>query len=168
MKFVPNLLTLLNLSLGTLALINLFTGDYAKSAVYILLAVVLDGMDGRLARRLQVASEMGKQMDSLSDLVSFGVAPALLVFVQVFSPTYGYSLISVAVTVLFVICGAYRLARFNVLNITDYFVGVPITVAGGLVGALSFLASILPAMGFLLILPVLSFLMISSIKVPKW
>jgi len=55
-----------------------------------------------------------------------------------------------------------------VLNITDYFVGVPITVAGGLVGALSFLASILPAIGFLLILPVLSFLMISSIKVPKW
>ncbi len=168
MGYLPNLLTLMNLCLGTLALISLFAGDYRRSAVYILVAVLLDGMDGRLARRLNMTSELGKQMDSLSDLVSFGVAPAILIFVGILEPAYGFGVFPIAVTILFVMCGAYRLARFNVLNISDYFVGVPITAAGGLLGALSFLGSLVPALAFLLIVPLLSFLMVSTVRVPKW
>ena len=167
MGYLPNLVTLMNLCFGTMALLSMFAGDYHRSAVYILIAVLLDGLDGRLARRLNTTSELGKQMDSLSDLVSFGVAPAILIFACALEPAYGYGVLPVTVTLLFVVCGAYRLARFNVLNISDYFVGIPITAAGGLLGALSFLEPVVPALAFLVLVPLLSFLMVSTVKVPK-
>lgn len=167
MGYIPNALTLLNLSFGMFSLLYLAADNYHMAAIFILLAAVMDGVDGRVARYLKVASELGKQMDSLSDLVSFGVAPALLVYVQTLRPAYAGYVVDIAFTLLFVLCGAFRLARFNVLNTSGYFVGIPITLAGGLVGLLSLSSNWLTPSVFLIVMPLLSFLMVSNLKVRK-
>ncbi|NLU49392.1 MAG: CDP-diacylglycerol--serine O-phosphatidyltransferase [Syntrophomonadaceae bacterium] len=166
MGYIPNAFTLVNLSFGVLALLGIIHGEFTAAAIFILVAACLDRMDGRVARHLNVESELGKQLDSLADLVSFGVAPAVLVYTQVLDPSCA-QLVSAGVTVIFILCGAFRLARFNVLNIGTYFVGVPITLAGGLVGLFSLLSIYLPAPFYLISLPMLSYLMVSNIKIPK-
>jgi CDP-diacylglycerol--serine O-phosphatidyltransferase len=167
MGYIPNALTLLNLSFGVISLVYVINGDYTLAAVFIILAVLMDGMDGRVARYLKVTSELGKQMDSLSDMVSFGVAPALLVYTKILHPACTDLPLDLVVAVVFVLCGAFRLARFNILNINDYFVGIPITMAGGLVGLLSLLSFHLPPLFFFVTLPVLSYLMVCNIRVRK-
>jgi CDP-diacylglycerol--serine O-phosphatidyltransferase len=142
--FLPNALTLLNLALGGGALVCAVEGGFLWAALLILLAGISDTLDGRIARRLAMTSEMGKELDSLADLVSFGVAPAMLLYLQVLAPAYG-SAVAYLVALAFMLCGAFRLARFNVLNISEYFVGVPITLAGGVLAAVSIAAGHLPA-----------------------
>src|SRR5690554_4906942 len=77
---IPNAVTLANLLLGIISLIYTMDQNYQIAATAILLSMVLDGMDGKIARKLDVTSSFGKELDSLCDLVSFGVAPALLVY----------------------------------------------------------------------------------------
>jgi CDP-diacylglycerol--serine O-phosphatidyltransferase len=125
----------------------------------------MDGLDGRIARRLGVMSDMGKELDSLCDLVSFGVAPALLLYSQVLDPfLYTLGLIS---AIAYIMCGAFRLARFNVLNIKEYFVGIPITIAGAVLAVVSLSADYLPDNLILAIVIFISYLMISNIRVRK-
>ncbi|MGE5417746.1 MAG: CDP-diacylglycerol--serine O-phosphatidyltransferase [Acidobacteriota bacterium] len=170
MSYLPSVVTMGNLVFGSLSLVMLFHKDYRLAAVFILVAMVMDVLDGRVARALKVSSEFGKELDSLADLVSFGVAPALLVLQL--QKTAGHlkgsmEMIMVLLALIFIICGAYRLARFNILNIKEYYVGVPITVAGMMVALIVLVA---PGMAFwiyMLILALLSFLMVSKITVPK-
>lgn len=166
MGYIPNIFTLLNLTFGVLSLLYAVHQDYLAAAIFILVAALLDGVDGRIARRLHVSSELGKQLDSLSDLVSFGVAPAMLIYLSIFYPNYG-AFWSMLLTVVYVLCGAFRLARFNTVNIQNYFIGIPITIAGGMVALLSLFDSCLSPGFFLILMPLLSYLMVSSIKVPK-
>jgi CDP-diacylglycerol---serine O-phosphatidyltransferase len=165
-KSYANTITLLNIIFGTLSPIYTMHGYYSTAAVFIILAVVMDGLDGRVARRLDIISLLGKELDSLCDLVSFGVAPALLIYAQVLNH-FVFSL-GVVVAVLYIVCGAYRLARFNVLNISDYFVGVPITMAGAIVAVVSLLAGWLPSSLIFAVLLLLALMMISTFKVPKY
>jgi len=109
---------------------------------------------------------MGKELDSLCDLVSFGVAPALLLYSQVLA-MFDFQ-IGLAAAILYIACGALRLARFNVLNIKDYFVGVPITLAGTVLAVVSFLAFSIPDYLILAVMVFLSILMVSNIKVRKF
>ena len=123
---LPNLFTTANLFCGFYSIIAAMKGLYEIAAVSILIAVILDGLDGRIARMTHTTSKFGGEYDSLCDLVTFGVAPALLV--------YNWSLISYGkwgwlTAFLFVACGALRLARFNVqVGIIDsrVFNGLPI------------------------------------------
>lgn len=123
---LPNLFTTANLFCGFYSIIAAMKGLYEIAAVSILIAVVLDGLDGRIARMTHTTSKFGGEYDSLCDLVTFGVAPALLVYI--------WSLISYGkwgwlAAFLFVACGALRLARFNVqVGIIDsrVFNGLPI------------------------------------------
>ena len=165
-KSYANTITLLNIIFGTLSLIYTMRGDFNTAAIFILLAVLMDGLDGKVARRLDIMSQLGKELDSLCDLVSFGVAPALLIYAQVLDP-YIYSL-GIIAAVLYIVCGAVRLARFNVLNISDYFVGIPITMAGAIVAVISLLAAWLPSPLILAILLLLAIMMVSNFKVPKF
>jgi CDP-diacylglycerol--serine O-phosphatidyltransferase len=165
-KSYANTITLLNIIFGTLSLISTMRGDFNTAAIFILLAVLMDGLDGKVARRLDIMSQLGKELDSLCDLVSFGVAPALLIYAQVLDP-YIYSL-GVLAAVLYIVCGAFRLARFNVLNISDYFIGIPITMAGAIVAVISLLAAWLPSTLILAILLLLAIMMVSNFKVPKF
>jgi len=164
---IPNMVTLANLLLGVVSLVYTMDGRYQIAATAILLAMVLDGMDGKIARRLDVASSFGKELDSLCDLVSFGVAPALLVYSSILQDMGHIGLI---IAVNFALCGAIRLARFNVLNITTHFIGIPITFAGSLMALAILLANKipLPLVVFPLLTLVLSYLMVSNLKVPKY
>lgn len=170
MMFLPSAVTLMNLGMGVISLMFTFNHQFRSAAVFVLIAVLLDFLDGTLARRLNASSDFGKELDSLADLVSFGVAPVFLILEaqQPFlTPGFLNSLI-IAAGILFVLCGAYRLARFNVLNISDYYVGIPITMAGGLVAILVLSAPVLAGWFYILTLLLLSYLMVSKVTVPKF
>lgn len=164
-KFIPSMFTLANLLVGVISLIYTMDNQFQMAAIMVLFAMVLDGMDGRLARRLDAASPFGKELDSLSDLVSFGVAPAILVYALKMK-TFG--VVGLVICIAFALCGAIRLARFNVLNISNYFVGIPITAAGSLVALTVLVGNRMPVLAFPIIMVILAYLMISNIKVPKY
>ena len=110
----------MNLVSGCVALVLAFNGQYVYASVAICAAAVFDFLDGAVARAIGAYSAIGAELDSLSDLVSFGVAPALMVYCQLPAP---YNLAAVAIPV----CGALRLAQFNVdTRQTSSFIGLPI------------------------------------------
>ena len=163
-RMIPNAVTMTNLALGFFSLFLTMEGLHAEAAYAIFGARIMDGLDGRLARRLQVVSDFGKELDSLSDLVSFGVAPALLAYA---SQLYRFGYLGLLLAVAFALCGAFRLARFNAINIKTYFVGVPITFCGPLLTLVLLLAKWIDYRAFPVITVVLAVLMVCNLKVPK-
>jgi len=134
-SILPSLFTTGNLFLGFWSLIMAYHGQYADASVLIGWAILLDMLDGRIARLTGTTSEFGGELDSLADMISFGVAPAFLVYSWAFSsvPRAGW-----LAAFLFVVCGALRLARFNVQRHavdSRYFVGLPIPAAAGQMAA---------------------------------
>ncbi|HYU42700.1 MAG TPA: CDP-diacylglycerol--serine O-phosphatidyltransferase [Vicinamibacteria bacterium] len=166
---LPSLFTTGNLFLGFWAIVRTFHQQYAEAAPLIFWAILLDVLDGRIARMTGTTSEFGAELDSLADVVSFGVAPALLAYSWGFAtlPRVGW-----LVAFLFIVCGALRLARFNVQKSSvdgRYFVGLPIPAAAAPVAAL---VNVSPqpvderthAVVWLALLIVLSFLMVSTFR----
>lgn len=129
---LPNLLTLTGMLFGFLSVINSLNGDFTNAAWYILVAGVFDMMDGWVARLTKTTSRFGLELDSLSDLVSFGVAPALMMYIWALKP---FGRLGWVGAFLFAACGALRLARFNVQmtgSEKKYFTGLPIPGGAGL------------------------------------
>lgn len=125
---VPNIFTFTNLGCGVLSLMMTFQENFKLAAIFIILACLADRYDGRVARFLKVDGPLGKELDSLADSVSFGVAPSILAF-----NIFGFShlgFIGYVIALLLPISGAYRLARFNVTEFDGQFFGIPITFAG--------------------------------------
>lgn len=117
---IPNFITCLNIASGSVAIALAFAGMLNYACAAIIAAAVFDFLDGAMARALKAYSDMGKELDSLCDVVSFGVAPAALVYVQLPAPACWFAL-------LIAVFGALRLARFNVdTRQTDGFIGLPI------------------------------------------
>ena len=164
MIFIPNAVTLINLALGVVSLFLTMEGLFHEAAYAIFGAMILDGLDGRLARRLHAVSEFGKELDSLSDLVSFGVAPALLAYAM---KLYHWGKMGLVAAVLFALCGAFRLARFNVINAKGYFVGVPITFCGPVLTLLLLLSKWIDYRVYPVLVIILGYLMVCNLKVPK-
>ena len=168
---IPNVFTFINLSCGIISILSVMDEKYAMAGVFILLAGLVDRYDGRIARFLNVSSDLGKELDSLADLVSFGVAPSILVYILFNLESFGPNgLLGFAVLLLFPICGAYRLARFNTAEFDGSFTGVPITIVGCFMAIFSLLnlkitTSIYLAV-FLMIIG--SYLMVSKIKLKKF
>ncbi|MED4225856.1 CDP-diacylglycerol--serine O-phosphatidyltransferase [Neobacillus cucumis] len=159
-----NVITLTNLALGGFAIVLGLNGNLRLSLLLIFIAALTDRFDGMIARKFQIESELGKQLDSMSDIISFGVAPALLLYQGILNEFGGPGSFF---TVFYISCGAFRLARFNISENNGYFTGLPITAAGCL-ATLSFLAiPYLPPQTFLFIMIILSFLMVSSFKLKK-
>ncbi|USK58880.1 CDP-diacylglycerol--serine O-phosphatidyltransferase [Peribacillus asahii] len=159
-----NILTLLNLSLGGFAIISVMNNQLNLSLLLIFLAALADRFDGMIARRFNIESELGKQLDSMCDIISFGVAPALLIY-QGILVEFGAP--GAAFTILYIACGALRLARFNISENNGYFTGVPITVAG-CIATLSFLAyPYVTPVFFVFLMIILSILMISPLRLKK-
>lgn len=131
---IPNIFTLLNLTLGILAIFSIINESYTVSALLILLAALTDRFDGQLARRLDAESELGKELDSLCDLISFGVAPAVLIWSF---QLVDFGIIGIIIVVIFAISGAYRLARYNVMEFDGVYIGIPITMCGGIVALIT-------------------------------
>lgn len=130
---VPNLVTTANLFCGFYSIVSSIQGDFTRAAWAIMAAGVFDMLDGRIARLARATSQFGVEYDSLSDLVSFGVAPGILLHQWALAP---YERLGLLASFLFVVCGALRLARFNVNSSTlpsDYFQGLPIPMGAAMV-----------------------------------
>ncbi|MCB2292882.1 CDP-diacylglycerol--serine O-phosphatidyltransferase [Clostridium algoriphilum] len=164
---IPNILTFGNLIFGLLSLLMTFQANYKLSVIFILLAGLMDRYDGQVARYLQVSSDLGKELDSLADLVSFGVAPSVLIFnlYDFISLSYfGY-----VCFLIFPVAGAYRLARYNNSKFNNIYTGIPITLAGMLV-AIYALVTLNSPHNFaltIIIMFILSYLMVSKFKIKK-
>lgn len=167
---LPNLFTTGNLFCGFWAIISVFQEKFFYAAVAILLACVFDILDGKVARLSGATSKFGVQYDSLADLVSFGIAPALLAFSWALRP---YGKFGWLAAFVFVACGALRLARFNVQSSSGevkYFKGLPIPAAASMVALtiLLYLRLIETAwvkdIIILVMIWVLAFLMVSNIR----
>lgn len=132
-QYLPVGITLFALGCGLAAIEATHVGDFHLALRLILLAAIADGVDGTVARRLGVAGALGGELDSLSDIVAFGVAPAFL-----FAAAYGdeFTLVRLAIMIAFVGAGAYRLARFHILPSGPYFTGLPIPSGGVLLAAM--------------------------------
>ncbi len=167
-NWLPNSVTLTNLALGFYAIILIFQEYYVVAAFLIFIGMLLDGIDGRLARKIAGDNPLGKELDSLADLISFGVTPALLMY-QLYLIEAG--VIGILVAVTFLLCAAIRLARYNAIDseeLSDHFCGLPITAAGGVLIAFV-LAGVDIAGGFFIpIVLLVAYLMVSTIKYPNF
>jgi CDP-diacylglycerol--serine O-phosphatidyltransferase len=135
---LPSLFTVGNLFCGFASIVQASLGRFSLAAVLIIVAGVLDGLDGRIARLTGSTSDFGVEFDSLADIVSFGVAPAFLVFCWVLHPL---GRVGWLIAFLFVVCAAMRLARFNIRRNADerrYFAGLPSPAAAGMAAAVVF------------------------------
>ena len=167
---LPNLFTSGNLFCGFWAIISVLDEKFFYAAVAILLACVFDILDGKVARLSGATSKFGVQYDSLADLVSFGIAPAMLAFSWALRP---YGKFGWLAAFVFVACGALRLARFNVQSSSGevkYFKGLPIPAAASMVALTILLYLRLIETGWvkdiiiLVMIWVLAFLMVSNIR----
>ncbi|MCP9451452.1 MAG: CDP-diacylglycerol--serine O-phosphatidyltransferase [Nitrospira sp.] len=171
MHLIPNLFTTGNLFCGVYAVLLVFNAQYLAAALAILVAMVFDVLDGKSARLTNSTSHFGLEYDSLSDVVSFGVAPAVLIYCWALS---GQGTLGIAVMFAYVAMGAVRLARFNstaALSDGKYFTGLAIPAAAGVVASLVVFDHYTLHMGpeakpivVLIVTLVLSFLMVSTIK----
>ena len=162
---LANLFTLANMVLGLIAITEAVKGDFNRSALLICAAVVFDILDGWIARKLKITSEFGKYFDSNSDLISFGLAPGLLIYLSVLKQ---FELIGICVSFLYVIGGAFRLARYNMNVFNGKYVGLPITIAGLIIALSVFVISRLPSMAYLIIVLILFYLMVSKHSFKKY
>jgi CDP-diacylglycerol--serine O-phosphatidyltransferase len=132
---IPSLVTLMGMFAGFFAIISALEGNYVYSAWAIVIAGLFDGMDGWVARKTHTTTRFGIELDSLSDVIAFGVAPATLLYKWALSP---FGRIGWAVVFLFMACGAMRLARFNIQmgsSEKKSFTGMPIPAAAGILSA---------------------------------
>lgn len=139
MFVLPNLFTVSSIFCGFYSMTLSKNGEFSSAAIAIFFAVFFDCFDGRVARLTRTQSEFGVELDSLADVMSFGLAPALLVYLWMLQPL---GMLGLFIAFAFATCGALRLARFNVLahrNIpgsSKFFVGLPIPLGAGMIVAL--------------------------------
>ena len=134
---LPNVLTIIGVCLGISSIKFALDENYSLAVTFIVFASILDALDGRIARLIKGTTEFGKELDSLTDFVSFGIAPAFILY---FWELKNYGKIGWALTLIFSVCCVLRLARFNLSKISDdvewklnYFEGVPSPAGAGLV-----------------------------------
>lgn len=174
MKWIlPNACTAANLFFGMLSILATYEGDFFWASIFILLALIADGMDGRVARALNAASELGKEMDSLCDLGSFGIAPAFLAYAFCM---HNYGLLGKVAAIIFALCGMWRLARFNVNTsvVHGFFMGLAIPAGGCIIATttLLFLAMNIQPENFGFVYPItviiVAYLMVSHVHYPDF
>jgi CDP-diacylglycerol--serine O-phosphatidyltransferase len=166
---LPNIFTSLNIFCGFYGIVAAFNGKFVAAAVSIVIAGIFDGLDGKIARATNSTSEFGLEYDSLADVISFGLAPALIMYLWALKPLGRMGWLA---AFLFTVCGALRLARFNTQSGTvssDHFVGLPIPAGAGMNAVIILLCSKLNISNvnpYVILLTVysLSFLMVSSIR----
>ncbi|MFN7685697.1 MAG: CDP-diacylglycerol--serine O-phosphatidyltransferase [Oligoflexia bacterium] len=171
---VPNMVTSANLFCGFYSILSSARGDFTSAAWAIFVAAIFDSLDGRIARMAKATSAFGVEYDSLSDLTSFGLAPGVLLYQFALAPL---GRVGIAISFLFALCSALRLARFNVSTSTvskNFFQGLPTPAAANLVGTfIIFQAQMgmseLDRMRWLLAMAVgVSILMVSSVAFPSF
>ncbi len=168
---IPNLFTSGNLFCGVFAIIAVLDGKFTTAAIAILVATIFDMLDGKLARLTNTTSRFGVEYDSLSDLISFGVAPGLLAYAWALRP---YGRLGWAALFLYVVCSALRLARFNVQVSgpeSKDFIGLPTPASAGLIATMVVFDAHVSSFGLdvrplivLFVAYLLAFLMVSHLR----
>ncbi len=167
---LPNLITSASLFCGFFALLRTLQEDFFSAAVFILASGVLDGMDGKIARYTNTTTRFGVEFDSLADVIAFCVAPGILVYAWALEP---FGRMGWLAAFLFVVCGALRLARFNLQGSTvesRFFSGLPTPAAAGLIatGVLVYYEAgdtgVSRHLVVLIVTYILAFLMVSTFK----
>ncbi len=169
---LPNMLTIASLFCGFIGMTWAVEGKFELCAIAILVSCLFDGLDGKVARLTGTSSEFGVQLDSLADLVAFGVTPAFMVYQW---QLQHFGRLGLLAAFMMIACGALRLARFNVQSATTskaHFIGLPIPAAGCTLSTLILFAPFLPAdiaqtvlpIGTLALVYILSLLMVSSVR----
>jgi CDP-diacylglycerol--serine O-phosphatidyltransferase len=175
--FLPNFITTMSLFCGFYSVMFSLKGDFRWAAILILISGFIDGLDGRVARMTGTTSAFGKEYDSLSDVIAFGVAPGIMVYLWQLD---AFGRLGFVAAFLYVACGALRLARFNIdtSGSMSHFTGLPIPMAAaaiatsylfmeeiaGMIGPMPDIASVAVLFGVY----VLSFLMVSSVPYPSF
>lgn len=170
---LPSLLTTCSVFCGFYAFIATMNDKFYTAAVAILIAMVFDGLDGRVARLTKTSSAFGVQYDSLADVISFGMAPAFLAYAWVLKP-FGH--LGWMAAFLFLLCGALRLARFNVTKpdqMGSNFIGLPIPAAAAVIASIiiaseDLFSTRLNPMIMVCIVYLLAFLMVSNLRYPAF
>jgi CDP-diacylglycerol--serine O-phosphatidyltransferase len=178
LAWVPNTLTMGNLVFGFLSIVYSSSGhmpnNFQIAGFMILFAALFDGFDGQVARALKVSSQLGKELDSLADLIAFGVAPGYLsyhMFLKdaIFARAIHNFHFGMIIAAIFPICAAYRLARFNVQSSSTYFQGLPSPIAGVVIALqpLIFKDAQIPLIINVLFFIITALLMVSTIRYSK-
>ena len=170
MKHLPNTITLLNLATGFLSVLMAFEGRLHFAALLILVCALLDFLDGTLAKLLNAVSRLGKQLDSLADIISFGMAPAIMTALWGFqTPSLVLNRVGWLAAFMFLVAGAIRLARFNVDDSRSrYFTGLPIPAAAAAIAAIVYLKPVARTVQWQAFLTLALILILSSMMVSPY
>ena len=169
---ISDLVSLLNMSCGFLSIIFSINNEFKIGALLMMLAIIFDSIDGWVARKTnrQDTYGFGKNIDSLSDVVSFGVAPAIFIYKCINTTTAINPMIIIVISLMIVICGVLRLTRYNVISDklnTNDFIGFPIPGISFIISAY-YLSGLFDENIALILSVIVSVLMISNIKYPKF
>lgn len=169
---ISDIISLLNMSSGFLSVICSINHDFELSAILMIIAIMFDSVDGWVARKANRDDSLGfgKNIDSLSDIISFGVAPAVFLYTSINTSSMPLQLIVILVSLLIVICGVLRLTRYNVIADhikTSGFIGFPIPGISFIIATL-YLSGLYENHLALLLAAIVSILMISNVKYPKF
>ena len=163
----PNLITAGNMFLGYLSITESIKGNYKMAILFILLAMVCDGLDGKTARKLDAFSEFGKEFDSFCDAISFGLAPSMLIYSILTKNVPGSPFVG-PVSFLYALCGVMRLVKFNIINVASSekgdFSGMPIPNAAAMVVSYLMICNVLDEKFSLHIFDIKIFIAISVIS----
>jgi CDP-diacylglycerol--serine O-phosphatidyltransferase len=167
LKYIPNLLTFLNISLGLVAILLVIQSGHPHKTLIIPALIfaggIVDFLDGFLARRLGAISAMGKQLDSFADIITFGIAPILLINYI----SYSHPAILVVSSLAYILAAAYRLARFNLHDFSNHFQGLPITAAGLILALYAAVYPLITPIFTPILILILAALMISKKKIKR-
>jgi CDP-diacylglycerol--serine O-phosphatidyltransferase len=173
MNFLANSLTVLSLICGFVSIIFSLESHFTFASWAIILSVLFDGLDGQIARKNPIPSEFGKELDSLVDVVSFGIAPSILGYIFIYRDFYFWASLALFI---YLVCSVMRLAKYNITpkeKLVNYFYGLPTTVSGGILASfiliyrkgkdISELPPYVP-ITFLFMVLFLAFLMVSRVR----
>jgi len=165
---VPNAVTVANIVFGFLGIAAAAEGQFERACVLLFIGAMCDLADGRLARLLNATSKFGMELDSLSDVISFGIAPAVLIYLSVLRPL---GTLGAGIAAAYAVCGALRLARYNLDQgelgkVT--FLGCPIPIAGGYLLSFVLVRQWMPVWALAAGTGLAALAMVSTLKVPKF
>ena len=165
---LPSAATISSLTFGVMAIMVLADGEFLLAALLILLGSILDVLDGQLAERLNATSDIGKELDSLADVVTFGVAPTILIYHLLLLEGVD-QFVAITTSLAFVVAGAFRLARFNTMpsDRNANFKGMPIPMASMLLITASFWQHWIVNIWWTIVVITVSYLMVSHFPYPK-
>ena len=169
---LPNILTLIGVCIGLTSIKFAFDGKFELSIIAVIVAAIIDGLDGRIARLIKGTSKVGKELDSLTDVISFGVAPAFIMYFWALSAT---GRIGWLISLIYVVCVALRLARFNVSSNEEsswkdnFFEGIP-SPAGGVLVLMPLILSVSDFkflnLNYQIVVPIM-FILVSTLLISK-